>query len=282
MCRSNSGGPTSSTARPVSSNSSRRAASSRVSPSSTPPPGVSHHVPSSGRPGSKPRNSSTRPSGSITSTRAASRTWSRSYGHGSHRCPRRFDRGDDRGDRVAHAVRVARDARGVERRRRRHASSTCSRSRSSPASHPVGSVLDPVRPQAIGRLDPVEVRRGSARRARLPAGCVVWSKRSARNTGRVDHEPLRGRVRTTVRFVGEQPHLDRVSRARADRPAPTTGTRAPPRSRTRRPAASASPSIAGRATVRERPGRAVQVFARRACPLVQARLPRAAGCRRRS
>src|SRR6266699_2233157 len=58
---------------PVSSRTSRTAASLTDSPLFTPPPGVIHHVPASGLPGSKPCWSSTRPSATNT-TRAAFRS----------------------------------------------------------------------------------------------------------------------------------------------------------------------------------------------------------------
>src|SRR5262249_48519206 len=59
--------------RPVSSSTSRTAPSWIDSPSFSPPPGVNHQAPSSGRPGSHPCWSSTRPSAKRT-TRAACRS----------------------------------------------------------------------------------------------------------------------------------------------------------------------------------------------------------------
>src|SRR3954447_25413391 len=83
-CRRSHTGPSSrpsGTTSPISSTSSRTAASRRLSPSSTPPPGVYQNRTCRGvaaGPVSRAPSSSTRPSGSRTTTRAAGRTHGRS------------------------------------------------------------------------------------------------------------------------------------------------------------------------------------------------------------
>ena len=128
---------------------------------------------------------------------------------------------------------------------------TCARSRELAGEPTGGILLDLVGPEPVAGLHAVEVRvEVRAREVAGRRGHLVEEIGAEHRM--VDHEPLRRRVRT-ARAARRRAGAPRPAfPARADRPARSTGTRAPQRSRTRTPAASSSPSDRCNGTVRAR------------------------------
>ena len=235
MRRSNSGAPTSSTARPVSSCSSRRAASSSDSSGSTPPPGVNHQSPSFG-----PRRieaaeaGGTQPSGSITRSRAETR--------GVGVTPARRAT-------VSHVASTAATIAGSRRAARPCPTPPTAASTSAPpransagevgelGGEPPGRIaLDLVGPQPIGRLDPVEVRM-EVRAAEIPGRRGRLVEQVGTEHGFVDHDALRRGVRPRCASSASRRTSTRGAPLRRIAPARATGTRAPRPCRTPTPGA---------------------------------------------